>query len=79
MANSRPQLGCLQPVILPVFVPETKTKLRALGVAEKFSALSHVLSQTPTQRHAAGFDGKTPKTDDPTGVDRNGTTTNERE
>ena len=48
------------------------------SAAEKFSVLSHVLSQTPTRRYAAGFNGKTPKADDPTGVDCNGTTANER-
>ena len=63
MANPCPQPGCLQPVILPVFVPETKMKLRAFD-GEKFSALSHVLSQTPTRRHTAGFGGKMAKTDD---------------
>lgn len=60
------------------FVLGTKMKLRAFD-AEKFSALLHVLSQTPTRRHTARFGGKTPKADDPTGVDWNGTTINERE
>ena len=48
-------------------------------MAEKFSALSHVLSQTPTRSHAAGFGGKTAIIDDPTGIGWNGATTNERE
>ena len=47
--------------------------------AEKFSALSHVLSQAPTRSHAAGFGGTALKTDEPTGVNWNGATANERE
>lgn len=43
---------------------------------EKFSALPHVLSQTPTRSHAAGFGGMTLKTDEPTGVNSNGATAN---
>ena len=49
------------------------------GGAEKFSALSHVLSQTPARSHAAGFGGMTLITDEPTGVNWNGATANERE
>lgn len=60
------------------FILGTKMKLRAFD-AEKFSALLHVLIQTPTRRHTARFGGKTPKVDDPTGVDWNGTTINECE
>ena len=47
--------------------------------AEKFSALSHVLSQPTTRRYAAGFRGKAVKTDSPTGVDWNDAMANERE
>ena len=59
--------------------PGDKNETLGLRGAEKFSALSHVLSQrTPTRSHAAGFGDMTLKTDDPTGVNSNGATANER-
>ncbi len=51
----------------------------AVAAAKWFADLFQDLSQTPTRRHAAGFGGMTAKTDEPTGVNWNGATTNERE
>ena len=48
-------------------------------MAEKFSALSHVLSQAPIRRHAAGFGGKTAIIDDLTGIGWNDAAAIERE
>ena len=53
-------------------------KLRALGF-KIVRGLAQNLSQTPTQRHAAGFGGMTLKTDEPAGVNWNDATAKERE